>query len=95
MRKVEHAVEIRVHGLAAPGKLDQRGLLAAISLLSLKSGDPVPHCLGTVGRTALDNLSVEGREFAVVEADGDLRAHHGSISHRVNQLVCAIVGWAW
>jgi hypothetical protein len=55
----------------------------------------VPHCLGTVGRTALDDLSVEGREFAVVEADGDLRAHHGSISHRVNQLVCAIVGWAW
>ena len=61
MRKVEHAVQIWVNGLTAPGKLDERGFLAAITLLSLKAGDPVPDCLGTVGRTALDDLSVKGR----------------------------------
>jgi hypothetical protein len=91
MRKVEHAGEIRVDGLTAPSEVDEDGLLAAISLLSLESGDPVSDGLRTVGRTALQDLSVEGRKLAVVETDRDLRGHHCSLPGIVNRLVCAIV----
>jgi hypothetical protein len=79
MRQVKHAVEIRVDRLAAAGQVDESGLLAAITLISLEAGDPVADGLGSVRRAALGDLSVESREFAVVEADGDLRGHLTSI----------------
>lgn len=80
MRAVEHAVEIGVDGLTASGKFDESGLLAAIALVSLEAGDAVPDSLRTVGGTALEDFSVEGRELAVIEADGDLRGHRRSLS---------------
>ncbi|PZS05126.1 MAG: hypothetical protein DLM56_04130 [Pseudonocardiales bacterium] len=79
MREVEHTVEIRVNRLTSSSEVEESGLLAAITLISLEAGDPVPDCLGTVGRTPLDDLSVEGGELAVVETDGDLRGHHRSV----------------
>ena len=41
MRRVKYAVEIRIDRLAAPGQLDERGFLTAITLISLEARDPV------------------------------------------------------
>ncbi len=91
MGQVEHTVEIWIDRLAPSGKVDEDGLFPAITLISLESGDPVADGLGTIGRTTLDNLSVEGRKLTVVQTDGDLRGHDRSISLDVNRLVCTRV----
>jgi hypothetical protein len=79
MRQVEHTGEIRVDQLAAPSKIEENGLLTPIALISLEAGDPAPDGLRSVGRTTFHDLSVQGREFTLVEADGDLRGHERSI----------------
>ncbi len=79
MGQVEHSLQIRVDRLAPSGKVEENGLLTAIALVSLEAGNSVADSLGTIGRTALDDLSVKGRELAVVETDGDLRGHGCSV----------------
>jgi len=94
MRQVEHTVEIWIDRLAPPGKVDEDGIFPAVTLISLKAGDPVAYGLGAVGSTAVGDLSIEGRELAVVETDGDLCGHARSLPRDVNRLVCRI-GCAW
>ncbi len=89
MGQVERTVEIRVDRIAPSSKVDENSLLAAITLISLEAGDPVADGLGTIGRTAFSDLSVEGRELAIVEPDGDLCGHAPKRTHAVNHLVCA------
>lgn len=79
MRQIEHAVEIRIDRLTAPGKLDESGLLASVTLISLKAGDPVTDGLGTACGTTLADLGIERRELTVVETDGNLSGHAASI----------------
>src|SRR5680860_1559624 len=89
VRQVEHPVEVGVDGLTAPRQVNERRLLAAVALLSLKACDPAAHGLGTVGGSTLDDLGVQGCQLAVIEPDGYLRGHVHSVPHHVNHLVCA------
>lgn len=73
MRQIGQAVEVRIDRFTAPGKVNQRRLVAAVALLALESGDATADRLGTVRRTALHDLGVEGRKFAGIEANGYLR----------------------
>lgn len=80
MRQVKHTVEVWVDRLTAPREVDENGLLTAVALVSLEAGDPLANRLRPAGRTALKDLSIEGSEFAVVEANGNLRGHPPSIT---------------
>ncbi len=75
MWQIKHTVEIGVDRLTAPGEVNENGLLTAVTLISLKTGNAMADCLGTVGCTALDNLGVENSEFAFIETDSNLRGH--------------------
>jgi hypothetical protein len=75
MGQVEQAGEIRVDGFAALDQLGEGSLLAPVTLLALKTRDPVTDSLRAAGCAALGDLGVESRELAVVETDGYLRRH--------------------
>ena len=91
MGQVEDAIQVGVDDFAPTDEFDQCGFLGAIALVTLQTGDAPADGLGSVGGSSLGDLGVEGREFLVLKANGDLSSHDVERTQSVNQLVCISV----